>query len=335
MVKVVITGGTGFVLSNVARKIRERLPDAEIVLADAADFDEMTEAFLADLGGRVRLARGDVRDRDFLRTLAEESWPTHVVHGAAVTHSEAVERTDPFRFIDVNLNGTVAVLDWLRSLPSVQRFIFVSTGAVYGRPSALTPHDIQPETGPFDPPELYAVTKYAAELVVRRYATLFSIPACRARPSDVFGPMERPTAARTGMSLPYRMAKAWREGRPLRVSGRSLLAGGDYVGAEDVAEAFLTLLFTPALHHSAYNIAAGVWRSVPELFEAFATIAPGFRFEQVPAAQAEVDLDPANRLARYNSYDVTRLAELGWRPRPLVEQLAGYLEWLQRSEIVS
>lgn len=330
--KIVITGGTGFVLSNVARVLYDAHPDAEIILVDLAPSDRFVERFLAGFETRLRLVRGDVRDRTFLRSLAEDGAPTHVVHGAAITHSPASERADPLRFIQANLGGTVAVLEWLRTLPTPQRFIFVSTGGVYGTASDASPRDIQPETGPFDPPELYAATKYAAELMVRRYAALFNLSACRVRPSDVFGRMERPTGARTGMSLPYRMAVALREGRALRVSQRSLAAGGDYVGTDDVADAFALLLFAKHLPYDVFNIASGVWVTVDEMLKAFATVAPGFRYEVVPAADAEIDFDPGNRLARYNAYDISRLAALGWRPHPLRDQLAAYLDWLKQTE---
>jgi nucleoside-diphosphate-sugar epimerase len=334
-VKVIVTGGAGFVLSNVAARILAAHPEAEVVLLDHATDDRQAAAFLSRAAERMRIVRGDVRDRACLDALSAGAPPTHVIHGAAVTHDAASERADPFRYIDVNFNGTVTVLEWVRTLPPLQRILYVSTGGVYGAAGPLSPVDIQPETGPFDPPELYAATKFAAELMVRRYATLFAVPACRVRLSDVFGPMERPTAARRSMSLPYRMAAAWQTARPLRVSQRALQAGGDYVAADDVAEALLILLTRPALPHDVFNVAAGVWRTVREMLEMFASVAPGFQYEIVPGAEAEIDFDPANRRARYNAYSIARMGEIGWQPRPLAQQFAGYLDWLKQAEPIA
>jgi UDP-glucose 4-epimerase len=333
--KVIVTGGTGFVLSNVAARILAAHPDAEVLLLDHAADDRQAAVFLSRAAERVRMVSGDVRDRACLDSLSAGTPPTHVIHGAAVTHDAASERADPCRYIDVNFNGTVAVLEWVRALPPLQRFLYVSTGGVYGIAGPLSPVDIQPETGPFDPPELYAATKFAAELMVRRYATLFAIPACRVRLSDVFGPMERPTAARRSMSLIYRMAAAWQTGRPLRVSRRALQAGGDYIAADDVAEALLILLTRPALPHDVFNVAAGIWRTVHEMLETFAGVAPGFRYEIVPGAEAEIDFDPANRRARYNAYSIARMGKIGWQPRPLAQQFAGYLDWLKQAEPIA
>ena len=328
MTGILVTGGTGFVLSNLVRRLLERWPEAGIVVLDLAAEDALAAAFLGPPGRRLRLVAGDVRDPAALRAAAEGIEITHVVHGATVTHDAAAERRDPTRYLDVNLGGTVQLLEWLRGRGGAMRLLHVSTGGVYGNPQPGTPEAPQPEDGPFDPPELYAVSKYAAELVVRRYAGLFGIPACRVRFADVFGPMERPTGARRGMSLPFHMMRALIEDRPLRISARSMQAGGDYLSAEDVADALLLLLRADRPPFDLFNIAAGRWRPLPELLGAFAAVAPSFRHAVVPQDEAEIDFDPANRLARYNAYAIDRIGALGWRPRPLEQQLAGYLAWV-------
>lgn len=328
MTGVLVTGGTGFVLSNLVRRLLDAWPEAEIAVLDLAAGNAMARRFFGEPGPRLHLVAGDVRDAALLRGIAERIAVTHVVHGATVTHDPETERRDPARYVGVNLDGTVAVLEWLRTQTGLVRLIHVSTGAVYGSPQPGTPADLQPEAGPFDPPELYAVSKYAAELVVRRYAELFGLPACRVRLSGVFGPMERPTGARRSMSLPWHMMRALIDDRPLRVTHRSLQAGGDYISAEDVSQALLGLLTQAHLPYDLFNIAAGRWRPLSEIFATFARVAPAFRYEAVPAAEADIDFDPGNRLARYNAYAIARIGELGWRPRPLEEQFASYLAWV-------
>jgi nucleoside-diphosphate-sugar epimerase len=130
------------------------------------------------------------------------------------------------------------------------------------------------------------------------------------------------------MSLPYRMMRAAIEQRPLRISRMTLEAGGDYLSAEDIAEAVLILLDAPDLPHELFNIAAGRRYSVPELFESFRSAVPGFTWEIAGADRAEVDLDPAHRLARYNAYAISRIQALGWQARPLDAQLKSYADWV-------
>jgi dTDP-glucose 4,6-dehydratase len=328
MTGVLVTGGTGFVLSNLVRQLIDAWPEAEIAVLDLDASNPMAQRFFGEPGHRLHLVSGDVRDTALLRDIGQRIAITHVVHGATVTHDSETEKRDPARYINVNLDGTVAVLEWLRTQAPRARMIHVSTGAVYGSPQTSSPTELQPEVGPFDPPELYAVSKYAAELVVRRYAELFKLAACRVRFSDVFGPMERPTGSRHSMSLPWHMMRALMDDRPLRVTHRSLHAGGDFISAEDVSQALLRLLRNAHLPYDLFNIAAGERVPLPEMFAAFAKVAPNFRYEAVSAAEAEVDVDPGNLLARYNAYAIARISELGWRPRSLEDQFASYLAWV-------
>ena len=328
--KILVTGGTGCVLSNVARHLLQRRTDARVVILDSAAPSALSTSYFEAFSDHVEMVQGDIRDKALLRSLAQAEAFSHVIHGAAVTHDAQAERHDPVRFIDINLNGTVSLLEWLRVQPRIERYIHVSTGGVYGNPTPFSPVDIQPETGPFDPPELYAVCKYAAELVARRYGVLFGNPVCRIRLSDVFGPMERPTGARSAssMSLPYRMMRTAIERRPLRVSKATFDAGGDYLSAEDISSAVFTLLSRRELPHDVFNIAAGRLYPIPELFRSFKSAIPDFAWEAVSADQAEVSLDPANRLARYNAYSIARITGLGWASRSLEEQFKSYADWV-------
>jgi nucleoside-diphosphate-sugar epimerase len=67
-----------------------------------------------------------------------------------------------------------------------------------------------------------------------------------------------------------------------------------------------------------------------EMLDTFRELAPGFRYQVVDDTLADVSLDPTHRQARWNAYDISRISEdTGWHPRPLAEQLAGYLAWVQ------
>ncbi len=326
--RIIVTGGAGFVMSNVAHALLASNPAAQVLIVDIYEGDTLAEQFLAAFGSRVAFGFADVRDPRQLRDLGQDFDPTHVVHGAAVTHQPRLEVEQPSIYAEVNIMGTVNLLDWARGLPRLERFVHVSTGGVYGAPSPSSPLGSQPEDGPFDPPELYAVSKFAGELFVRRYRELFALGTVRVRLADVFGPMERATGARSGMSLPYKMMRAALERRPLRVTARSHLAPIDLTSAEDVASALNRLLLAGDLSHDVYNIAAGRHVAVGALFDAFRRVEPAFTVETVALPQAEVDLDPSNRTARYNAYDTARIGALGWKPRPLEQQLGAYRDWV-------
>lgn len=328
-----MTGGCGFVGSNIARTWVRGDDARRAVVLDISSPDAAAVAWFSDVAGRVEFVQADLRDPLALAGVSSPETITHVVHAAMIAHVPEWERSDPRRFLDVNIGGTVNVLEWARALPALGRLVYVSTGGVYGDPTASSPSEPQPEDGPFNPPELYPISKLACEAIARRYAALFEIDLRITRLSGVFGPMERRTSGRTIMSAGHAIATAVSVGRPLRVSRRSLAAGGDFLSAEDIADGTVRLLTAPAhaLHHDAYNLAFGTFTGLQELLEAAQLAAPALQIEIVDSADdADIDMDPGDRLARWNAYAIDRArADLGWAPRRLQAQLESYLSWVE------
>jgi dTDP-glucose 4,6-dehydratase len=325
-VHVLISGAHGLVGGQAALHLLGASPATRVTLLDVSPAPDALAAALAAFGDRVVTHLGDVSRDATWDGLPGAPDITHVVHGAAVTHLDAWERDAPERFFAVNVGGTLAMLRRCRSLPGLRRVVHLSSGGVYGDPSPNSPEGPQTEDGPFLPPELYAISKWAAERAAVRVGGLHGIDVRVVRPSTVFGALERPTPGRRTMSLPYAIAAALRTDEPLRVTERSLDATGDYVGAEDLAAGIAALLRAPAPRHDAYNVAHGRRTTVRELLATAAEVAPALRWTTAPAGPGVLDRDPADRLARHNAYAVARMAEdCGWRPRPLAEQLAAVL----------
>ncbi|WP_182881007.1 NAD-dependent epimerase/dehydratase family protein [Microbispora sp. H10949] len=323
--RVLVTGACGFVMSVFIRCFLQDHEEARVLALDVGEPDEAWSGHLADVAGRVDFVRCDVRDRARLTTLFARHRPETVVHGATVTLVPEWEREDPVRFLDVNVMGTAAVLDAARRAGSVGRVVHVSSAAVYGAgdPGRTEPQD---EDTPLEPDEMYGVSKVAAELVARRFAALYGMSVPIVRCTKVFGPMERPTSARTLMSLPYHLARALVAGTPLAVTPRTLRAAGDWISAVDVAAALGLLCTRPDVGSAAFNLAGGAAVPVPRLAELF-----GVELAAGPAADPEravVDADPALRSGKDGTYSVLRAARrLGWRPRDLPRQVGEYREW--------
>jgi nucleoside-diphosphate-sugar epimerase len=327
---VLVTGGTGFVASNIARQLLADDTEEQVVVLDLAPPASLVTEFFEGSGDRIRFAVGDVTDPASFAAIPDPESITHVIHAATVTHHVPWELERPRLFVDVNVGGTVNVFQWARELPRLRSFVYISSGAVYGYPLPNSPTGPQPEEGPFNPPELYAVTKFAAERISLRLGELNAIDTRAVRFSGVFGPMERPTGARVSMSFPYAIARSLVEERPLRLTGRTLEARGDFIGAEDVSRAVAALVVKPEVAHRVYNVAFGRSTGVDELLAAAESVAPDLRIETVEPDQAELDMDPEQKLARWNGYSIDRIAaEIGWRPRPLDEQLDAYFRWVR------
>jgi UDP-glucose 4-epimerase len=334
---LLITGGTGFVMSVLARHWLESEPRHRAVILDAAPPDAAAVRYFAPVADRLAIVVADVtRPQSWRAELASRNI-TSIVHGATITPisrgtvreaQREPEAENPERIIEVNLMGTVALLEFARTLPALQRFIYVSSGAVYKHHGPDRPGEPLPEDGYVMPRTLYGVSKLASELITERYADLFGLSATSVRLASVYGTMDRPTATRSFRHGPNRIAHMAVAGAK-RVAVNTLDAVGDYVHAEDVARAIATLLRAERVRYSAYNIATGKVTRLAELVEWIAEKYPGFHAEVTAPGDADIVQDATRVDGMWGAYDIARLsAETGWRPRPVREALHAYLDWI-------
>ena len=329
---LLVTGATGFVMSVMARHWLERDPAARVVALDSAPLDEAARRYFAPVADRLTVVTADVTRPDTWRDALAGHDIHFVVHGATVTPisrgtvAEArrePEAEDPARIVDVNVMGTVAVLDWARAQPDLRRVIYVSSGSVYKHHGPDRPGEPLPEDGYVMPRRLYGVSKLASELIAERFGDLFGLSVASVRLSSVYGTMDRATASRNFRHVPNRLAQLSLQGRrQVRVTTRD--AVGDYIHSEDVAAAIAALLDAPALRHSVYNVAAGVTTTLGELADW-----AGLQTLIVAAAEADIVQDPTLTGGMWGAYDVARIAlATGWRPRPVRAAFDAYRAWL-------
>src|SRR5215470_10401314 len=334
---LLVTGATGFVMSVLGRRWLASDPAARLVVLDAAALDAAAERYFAPVKERLAVIVADVTQPESWRPALARHAITHIVHGATITPisrgsaAEArrePEAENPARIIEVNLMGTVAMLEWARTLPDFKRFIYVSSGAVYKHHGPDRPGEPLPEDGYVMPRRLYGISKLASELITERYGDLFGLPTASVRPSSVYGPMDRVTASRNFRHVPNRIAHMALDGvECVRVN--TLDAVGDYIHVEDVASAIVSLLRARHLRYSAYNIACGATSSIRDMVGWAAEKVPGFRAEIVPAEQADIVQDPTRSDGMWGAYDISRIsAETGWKPRPMREALHAYMDWI-------
>jgi len=334
MAVLLVTGGGGFVLSHLARQWTARDAANRVIVADAAPLDPAAQAFLAPASDRMAFVRGRVEDPALWQALAAHPWGpsiANLAHGAAVTSIDRLRRAGGLAAavpaLETNMTGTARALAFAETLPGLRRFICVSSGSVYADHGRQAQDQPLPEDGSVDPSGLYAVTKLVGELLTRQAAADCGLPALSVRFSSVYGPLDRETPARAVDCAPKRMLHLHRAGRRVRIGGAQ--AVGDYIHAGDVAGGLIALLECPRPRHPVYNIALGEFVTLRALAETLVGAVPGFRFEEVDAAEADIAGDPAHRDGRWGAYDISRIAaDCGWRPRPLPEALADYAAWL-------
>jgi nucleoside-diphosphate-sugar epimerase len=331
---ILITGGNGFVMSNLVLHWLATDSAERAVILDSSAPDALLRRFLAPVLERVRWVQASILEPASWAPQLDGLGIDRVVHGATITPHAYVaadgmrrdpERENPRRIMEVNLMGTVALLDWARAAEGLGRLLLVSTGSVYGDEGPDVPGAPLPEEGYVAPTTLYGISKYAAEMLAHRYGELYGLPVTSVRLATVYGPMDRYTEARHVRSMPLRVAHLALAGEELRAS--SYEAIGDWIHAVDVASAIALLLRTPAPRHRVYNVGSGRAETIGTLI--------ALAREKRPVAARETDEDPnlpgdpGRRAGQWGAYDISRLAdELGWRPATLRRRLHEYMDWI-------
>ena len=185
--KLLVTGGAGFIGSNFIRYLHSKYPAYEVINLDTLTYAGNLEN-LADISGErfYRFVKGDIADVSLVRQVFTEGIEV-VVNFAAESH---VDRSieDASSFITTNITGTQILLEAARA-HQVKRFIQISTDEVYG---SLGPQGLFTEHSPLSPNSPYSASKAGADHLVRAYYETFRLPVMITRSSNNYGPYQFP-----------------------------------------------------------------------------------------------------------------------------------------------
>jgi len=252
-VKILVTGGAGFIGSHVADACVEAGHEVIIV-------DDLSTGKRENVNPKALFFEMDIRSPD-LEELLQEHTPQVIIHHAAqmdVRKSVA----DPLFDMDVNIRGTLHLLELSRKF-EVQKFIFASTGgALYGEAERL-PID---ESHPIKPISPYGVSKRSAELYCLLYRSTWALPTAILRYANVYGPRQDPFGE-AGVVAIFTMAML--RGRAPTIYGDGSIVR-DFVYVQDVVRANLLALERDLAEP--VNIATGVGTSVGELYRIISDI---------------------------------------------------------------
>jgi dTDP-glucose 4,6-dehydratase len=321
METLVVTGGAGFIGSNLVRAALRETP-ARVVVADKLTYAGSRES-LADLEGQSRFVfvHADIGDRGAMDALFGEHRPDAVVNLAAESH---VDRSidGPRAFVDTNIVGTFELLEatrrYLGGLTPERRrafrFLHVSTDEVYG---SLGPTGAFSEETPYAPNSPYAASKAASDHLVRAYHETYGLPAIVTNCSNNYGPYQFPEKL-----IPLMILNAL-EGKPLPIYGDGLNVR-DWLYVEDHC-AGLLLVLRQGRPGARYNLGGGSERTNLEIVSRICEALDALRPASGNAALA------ARGIARYEALrtfvpdrpghdrryaiDASRIGkELGWTP---------------------
>jgi dTDP-glucose 4,6-dehydratase len=310
-VRIVVTGGAGFIGSNFVRYLLERYADDEVVNLDKLTYaGNLANLRDVDDDPRHAFVRGDICDAAAVRGALEGA--DAVVNFAAETH---VDRSisDPQDFIRTDVLGTHTLLEAVREL-GIGRYVQISTDEVYGSidRGSFT------EESPLRPSSPYSASKAGADMVVLSYVTTYGTPALITRSSNNYGPQQYPEKI-----VPLFVTNAI-DGLPLPVYGDGLNVR-DWLYVEDNC-AGIDLVLRRGEPGQVYNIGGGY--EVPNVELTHEILRLLGRDESLIRW---VDDRPGHD--RRYSIDCSKLKALGWMPRAAFDEgLARTVEWYRAHE---
>lgn len=305
--RVLITGGLGFIGSNLARRLVAA--GAEVTILDSLIPEYGGNRHnLAGIAGRVRVHVADIRDhaalpqhvrgQDFLFNLAGQT-----------SHMDSM--TDPETDLEINCRAQLALLEACRHHNPRVRIVFASTRQLYGRPERL-PVD---ESHPLRPVDVNGINKLAGESFHLLYARVHGLASAVLRLTNTIGPRMRVKDARQTFVGVW--IRALVEGRPFEVWDGGQLRDFTYV--DDAVEAFLLAATRDEAVGEVFNLGGPPPVTLQQLAELLVELNDGgeFRVKRFPAERRKIDIGD------YYA-DWSRIAgRLGWRPRTSLRTALG------------
>lgn len=319
---VLVTGGGGFVGLNLVEALLAR--GEEVILFDSGALPPAAREMLSGYGRQLNVAPADVRDSAQVNQVFESHGIDRIVHCAGVTSGTAREIRDPGTIIDVNVRGTLNVLEAARA-HGVKRVVYTSSGAVYG--ASLYRLARLYEESPAMPIALYGITKFSAERLCARMSVLWEIDVVCARLGTVVGPWERDTGVRDNYGTHTQLAGMAMTGTQAVLTAREVRR--DWIYSRDVAAGLLALLDVAHPSHAVYNLSSGVeWvNPIRQWCDVLKKAYPQFDY-RVAATGEEPNIWYTD--VDRNLMDVGRITQdIGFAPRfGMKDAYADYVDWL-------
>jgi len=311
--RLLVTGGAGFIGSNFVHHTVREHPDVEVTVLDALTYAG-DEHSLDPVAGKVTFAKGDIADPDIVDQLVKQA--DAVVHFAAESHNDN-SLHDPWPFVRTNLIGTYQLLEAVRRYDV--RLHHISTDEVYGDLELDDPAKFTPTT-PYNPSSPYSSTKAGSDLMVRAWARSFGVRATISNCSNNYGPYQH-----VEKFIPRQITNVVDGVRPkLYGTGQNVR---DWIHVDDHNAAVWTILEKGRLGET-YLIGADGEKDNKTVVETILELMGR------PADAYDLVSDRPGHDLRY-AIDASKLRdELGWTPRYTTfrDGLAATIDWYRANE---
>jgi UDP-glucose 4-epimerase len=298
--RVLVTGGVGFIGSNLARQLVDLAADVLLVDAMIPDYG----GNLCNIDGiqdRVRVNFGDVRNGSIMDVLVRDR---EIIFNLAGQVSHIDSMRDPFTDLDINCRAQLSMLEACRKFNPSVKVVFAGTRQVYGKPDRL-PVD---ETHLVRPIDVNGVNKAAGEYYHLLYNNAFGVRACSLRLTNVYGPRQLIKHNRQGfigwfirLAIEDREIQVFGDGSQMR----------DFVFVDDVADAFLRAGANDACDGEVFNVGGLEPIAHTDLVALLLDVAGTGRVRYVPWPPEKKQIDIGSFYSDSSKFS----AATGWRPQ--------------------
>ena len=302
--KVLITGGLGFIGSNLAYRLVEL--GSQVTLIDSLIPEYGGNLFnIHNLENLVRVNISDVRDEHSINCLIKDN---HLLFNLAGQTSHMDSMSFPQIDLEINSRSQLSILEACRKFNPEIKVVFASTRQIYGRPEYLPVNEMHP----LSPVDVNGINKMAGERYHLLYNDVYGIKTCVLRLTNTYGPRMRIKDARqTFFGIWLRQLL---ENKPFQVWGGEQLR--DFTFVDDALEALLLCASEEKANGCVFNIGGDPVISLKNLADMLTIIYGGGSYElkEFPSDRKKIDIGDY-----YSDYTLIR-DTLGWQPRVSLEQ---------------
>jgi len=314
--KVLITGGLGFVGSNLSIRLAEL--GAEVLIVDNMLPRQGGNLFnIEPVKDKVKVNISDIRNPTSMNHLVKGM--DYIFHIAGqVNHVDSVK--DPLNDLSINVEGTLVLMEALRMNNPEARVIFTGTRGEYGSSLSLP----VAENHAINPIGIYAITNFAAERIVLTYHNLHHVKSVCLRITNTFGPRHQMAHDEYGVFNWFIRKSMDNETIPIFGDGRILR---DYLYIDDLTDSMLAIALAENTYGEVYNVGSGVPLSFEELAKKIIGITGTGKVNHTEFTTERKALEPGDYYA-----DITKIkAAIGWQPKiSLDEGISKTIEYYKK-----
>ena len=308
--KILITGGAGFIGSACAKKLMDR--GDQVVLID--NFNDYYDPSLKEArikkflkGYKFKLYRGDIRDEKLIDRIFKKEKIDKVIHLAAMA-GVRYSLKNPKLYLDVNVMGSVNLLEAAVKY-KIKNFVFASSSSVYGNNKKVPFSESDSVDTPISP---YAASKKSDELIAHVYHHIYGLNVTALRFFTVYGPWGRPD-----MAL-FLFTDAISKGRPINVFNRGKMSR-NFTYIDDIVSGTLTVL-DKCKGYGVMNIGGDKEETLMRYIEVLEDcLGKKAKKNMLPMQPGDVPKTVA---------DIRKLRKLGWKPTTRIEQgIKNFVDW--------